>query len=440
MNALPPMVPAAPPAMGETVFALTLALLLVCPLAIAGVALINAGLGRSRSAAQALLGNLALVAISAILFLFLGGTLAGSLPGAHGSAGFTIHSGGKPWDWLGAGSFLLRGLASAVPQAQLALLFQFLAVAMTVLLPWGSGADRLRLAGGCAIAAVLSAIVFPLAAHWIWNGGWLAQLGVNFSLGAGFLDVGGAGTVHLLGGLSALAVVWVAGPRRGKFPKEGLSTAMPGHNAAYVLFGCLLALVGWLAWNAVGAILWLHAPLAALPGTTINTLLGASGALVTTFSVTRFRFGKPDASLCANGWLAGLVTSSACAALVSPVAALFIGGVAGVFTPLLVELLELALSIDDPSGAITVHGAAGLWGLLAAGIFAPQPGQLLAQLVGVAALLGLMLPLTYVLFAALNRIVPFRVEPDGERIGMDLHELGGGAYPEFVIHRDESYR
>ena len=287
---------------------------------------------------------------------------------------------------------------------------------------------------------MLAAWTYPLFAHWVWGGGWLAALGVNFTLGAGFLDPGGAGAVHMLGGLSALAVVWIAGPRRGKFPKEGLSTAMPGHNASYVLFGCMIALVGWLAWNAAGAILWLRAPLTALPVAAINTLLSASGALVATLSITRFRFGKPDASLCANGWLAGLVASSACAAIVSPIASLFIGGVAGLFTPLLVELLELALSIDDPSGAITVHGAAGLWGLLAAGIFAPQPGQLVAQLVGIAALLGVMLPLVYLLFAILNRVVPFRVDPDGERVGMDLHELGGGAYPEFVIHRDESYR
>ena len=440
MNPIPPIAPASVPAMSDALFALTLALLLICPLAIAGVALINTGLGRSRSAAQAMLGNLALVAVAAIVFALVGVTLTGALPGASASAGFTFHVAGKPWNWLGAGSFYLRGLGSAAPQAQLAVLFEFMAVAMAVLLPWGSGADRWRLAGGCAAAAVLAAFVFPLTAHWIWAGGWLAQLGSNFSLGTGFLDTGGAATVHTLGGLSALALVWVAGPRHGKFPKEGLSTAMPGHNAVYVLFGCLLALVGWMAWNAVGAILWLHTPLAALPGTAINTLLSASGALAGTYSVTHFRFGKPDASLCANGWLAGLVTSSACAALVTPVESVFIGAIAGIFTPLLVELLELALSIDDPSGAITVHGAAGLWGLFAAGLFAPQAGQLLAQLAGIAALLGVVLPLVYLLFALLNRMVPFRVDPDGERMGMDLHELGGGAYPEFVIHRDESYR
>jgi Amt family ammonium transporter len=134
------------------------------------------------------------------------------------------------------------------------------------------------------------------------------------------------------------------------------------------------------------------------------------------------------------------VTSSACAAVTTPLESIFAGAVAGIFTPLLVELLELALSIDDPSGAVAVHGAAGLWGLIAAGFFAPQAGQLMAQFVGIAALLGLVLPLVYLLFSLLDRVVAFRVDPDGERIGMDLHELGGGAYPEFVIHRDESYR
>ncbi len=436
MNPLAPIPPESVPAISDAAFALTLAMLMLAPLAVAGVALINTGLGRSRSAAQALLGNLAIVAVSVIVFALIGASLTGSLA----NTSIVLHAAGKPWSLLGRGPFLLRGLGNASPQTQLALLFEFMAVSMAALLPWGSGADRWRISAGCASAAILAAFVFPLAAHWIWAGGWLAELGVNFSLGAGFLDCGGAATVHVLGGLSALAVVWITGPRRGKFPKEGLSTAMPGHNASYVLFGCLLALVGWLAWNDAGAIIWLHAPLAALPGTAINTLLSASAALIATFTVTRVRFGKPDASLCSNGWLAGLVASSACAAIVTPGQSIFIGGIAGIFTPLLVEVLELALSIDDPTGAITVHGAAAIWGLLCAGLFAPQAGQFLAQLVGIAALLGIFLPLVYLLFALLNRVVPFRVDPDGERIGLDLHELGGGAYPEFVIHRDESYR
>ena len=423
-------------AMSETVFALAFVLLLIAPLALAGVALVNTGLGRSRSAAQAMLGNLVIVAVAAMVFAFWGASLAGA-PGAREVA---FHAAGKSWGVMGLEPLLLRGSESAAPQTQLALLFEFMAVAMAAMIPWGSGADRWRLVTGCAGAVVIAGLVFPLTAHWIWGGGFLAALGGNFGLGAGVLDGGGAATVHALGGLAALALVWIAGPRRGKFPKEGLSTAMPGHNAIYVLFGCLLALMGWLAWNAAGAVIWLHAPLAALPETAINTLLSAAAALLITFTITRVRFGKPDASLCANGWLAGLVTSTACAAVATPFEAIFAGAVSGIVTPLLVELLELALSIDDPSGAIAVHGAAGLWGLVAAGFFAEQSGQLVAQLVGVAALAGIVLPLVYLLFALLNRVVAFRVDPDGERIGMDLHELGGGAYPEFVIHRDESYR
>jgi Amt family ammonium transporter len=126
--------------------------------------------------------------------------------------------------------------------------------------------------------------------------------------------------------------------------------------------------------------------------------------------------------------------------VITTIQALVVGVIAGIATPLLVEVFELAVSIDDPSGAVSVHAAGGLLGLIAAGIFAGRPGQFLAQLIGIATLLGVILPLVYLLFWLLNRIVPFRVDPDGERIGMDLHELGGGAYPEFVIHRDDSYR
>ena len=426
-----------PPAtMTESAFVLVLVSLLMAPLAIAGVALINTGLGRSRSAAQSLLGSLAIVAVAAIAFALIGATLTGT----QGGASHIFHLAGMPWNWLGKGPYFLGGLATAPAQSQLGLLFEFLAVALAAIIPWGSGADRLRLAAGCAVAVVLGAIVFPLAAHWIWAGGWLSQLGVNFSLGSGFLDPAGAAAIHVLGGLSALAVAWIAGPRRGKFPPGGFATAMPGHNAVYILFGCLLALAGWLAFNVAGAVLWMHAPLAVLPVAAINTLLSASGAVAATFAVTRIRFGKPDASLCANGWLSGLVASSATAAIVSPIQSILIGLIAGVLTPLLVEVLELAASIDDPSGAIAAHGAGGLWGLIAAGALAPQSGQFIAQLACIAALLGLILPLLYFLFWLVNRIVPFRPDPDGERIGMDLHELGGGAYPEFVIHRDDSYR
>ena len=424
---------------------MNLLLCLVCtmllPLAAAGLGMIHQGLGRSRSAAHAMLATLCAVGISAILFVLIGCAWAGIAGGpAH-----CFVAGGKHWDWLGAAAFFPNGISAGTAGAPgfskaLTLCLGMFAAGLAAMVPLSAGTDRWRLAPICIASAGLAGFGFPLFVHWVWGGGWLAQLGLNFSLGAGFQDPAGAATVHVLGGMAALVVVWLAGPRKGKFPPGRFATAMPGHNAVYILFGCLLALAGWLAFNVAGAVLWLHAPLSALPGAAVNTLLSASGAVAATFAVTRIRFGKPDASLCANGWLAGLVASSATAGIVTPVQGLVIGLVAGVLTPLLVEVLELAVSVDDPSGAIAVHGAGGLWGLIAAGALAPQAGQLLAQLVGIAALIGIALPLVYLLLWVVNRFVPLRVEQDGERIGMDLHELGGGAYPEFVIHRDDSYR
>jgi Amt family ammonium transporter len=158
--------------------------------------------------------------------------------------------------------------------------------------------------------------------------------------------------------------------------------------------------------------------------------------------MTRTRFGKPDASLSANGWVGGLVASSASCAFLPPLAALLIGFIAGGLTTLSVEWLELRLRIDDPGGAISVHAVSGLWGLLAVGAFEHLPGssgsgQWLAQLVGIATLLGLVFPLTYGLNWTLNRFQPQRVGPDGERQGMDLHELGSNAYPELVAHLED---
>lgn len=428
------MMPSSP--MPPSCVALSVGLLLLAPFALGGVALINTGLGRSRSAAQSMLGSLAIATAALLGFALAGATFAAPALGA----GQTFLLSGKPFSWAGSGPWLLNGFAELPARVQVGTLFEMFAVVMAAVIPWGAGADRFRISAGVAAAAILATVVFPLLAHWEWGGGWLEGLGENFGLGIGFLDPGGAGAMHVLGGVSALCVLWIAGPRRGKFSREGHATAMPGHNAIYVLFGCVVAMVGWLGLNMAGALLWASFPATALQLVAINTLLAAAGALFAAFTVTRLRFGKPDASLCANGWLAGLVTSSACAATVTPMQAMFAGLVAGIVTPLLVELLELAFSIDDPSGALSVHASGGLWGLVVAGVFSHHSGQLIAQLVGVAALVGLVLPVVYLLFATVNRLVPFRVEPDGERIGMDMHELGGAAYPEFVVHRDESYR
>jgi Amt family ammonium transporter len=408
-------------------------LILLVPLAPIGLALLNAGLNRSRSAAQALLGSLCIMAVGAIAYIAVGW----SLEGFAGAASHSVSLGGVSWNWIAAGPLFLRGVRWTAPEGCAAAL-QMFAVGLAGLIPWGSGAERWRLGSGCAAAALLGGFVYPTFAHWVWGGGWLAQLGSIFHLGSGFLDPGGAATIQMLGGLTALVAVWIAGARRGKFPQNSPPAAIPAHQMVYVLFGCMIALVGWFALNAAGAILFAGVNPAGLTRTIVNTMLCACAALLAALMVTRLRFGKPDASLCANGWIAGLVASSAVAALVSPAAALFTGVVAGGLLPLIIEVLEVRCRLDDPSGGIAAHGFAGLWGLLAVGFLGRvTAGQLVAQLVGIATLVGLMLPLTYVLYRLLNRVAPFRSHPEGERIGMDLHELGAGAYPEFVTHSDE---
>lgn len=417
----------------ETNTILLLGMAALLPLVLAGLALINTGLGRSRSAAQSLLGSLTLAAIAAIVYCVVGSALTGFNGGP--SASFTVAH--VSWNWIGHSAPLAASRAWNTPACFQAIL-QIFVVALAALIPWGSGADRWRLAGAAFATALLAGVIFPLFAHWSWNGGWLAQLGANFHLGVGFLDPGGAATIQALGGLAALAIVWIIGPRSTKFSGNELPRAIPGHHVIYVLAGCFLLLPGWMALNGLGAILFAHVSLGSLARVEANTLFAASASLLASLLVTRARFGKPDASLCANGWVAGLVTSSAVAAYASPGAAILIGAAAGAILPILIEALEVRCRIDDPSGGIAVHGFAGIWGIFALGLLRGFPaGQMLAQLLGIATLVGLIFPLTYGLNLLGNMIVRYRASAEGERVGMDLDELGAGAYPEFVTYSDE---
>jgi Amt family ammonium transporter len=422
--------------------------IMLVPLAAAGLALIHQGLGRSRSAAHAMLSTLCALAIAAIAFAMIGSAWAGFVGGEEHA--FAI--GGVRWDWLGAGRFLGHDLHFDDPRSaglSRALIFclEMFAAGLAAIVPISAGTDRWRLRSICLASALLSAFIFPLFTHWVWGGGWLAQLPANFGLPA-FTDSGGAGVIQTVGGLMALSIAWIAGPRRGKYTADGIAAAIPGHNIVLVLFGCLLALVGWIGLDAATSILFYGAGPTQVAGIVINAALSASAGCLAAVAVTRARYRKPDASLSANGWIAGLVAGSAACVLVTPVAAIGIGLVAGVLVTYLIEIFELRLLVDDPGGAISVHAAAGLWGLLALGIFGQFPGSgpapdstraehILAQVVGVATLLGFMLPLIHAANLLLNRIAPYRVDSDGDWQGMDIRELGAGAYPEFVVHADE---
>jgi Amt family ammonium transporter len=396
-----------------------------------------------------MMSTLCVVGVAAVAYFVVGF----AWQGYPGLASHTLNIFGKEWSWLGAGRFFLRGVPLDGSRASLAVLLQLFSVGLAALIPLGAAAERWRLRACCLSTALLAGITYPLFAHWVWGGGWLASLGANYGLGLGFLDAGGSSTIQAVGGLTALSMVWLLGPRRGKYNLEGMPAALPGHNTVYVLFGCVLSLVGWMGLNAAGSILFAGAP----PGRTVlvvvNTLLSAAGAVLAAAAITRYRFGKPDASLSANGWVCGLVASSASCAFVPPAAALLIGLVAGALVTYSVAWMEAHLGLDDPAGAISVHALGGIWGVLAVGLFpraavvasaagaatpavAPS-GQMLAQIVGVATLVGFILPFTYSLNWLIDRIFPQRIPPEEERHGADLFELGAGAYPEFQTHTDE---
>jgi len=415
--------------------------LMLVPLAAAGLALIHQGLGRSRSAAHAMLATLCAIAIAAVVFVMFGFSWAGAGASAH-----SFGAGGVRWDWLGsapffAGAIHFDGSDAAALNSSLTLCLMMFGAGLAAMVPLSGGTDRWRLAPACWASALLAGFLFPLFAHWAWGAGWLAKLGTTFGI-SGFVDAGGAGVIQVVGGLMALSVIWILGPRRGKFAGDGMPAAIPGHNIVLVLFGCILALVGWIGLDSASSILLYGAGPQQVVGVIINAMLSASGGCLAAVAVTRARYRKPDASISANGWIAGLVAGSAACAMVTPAAAIDTGIVAGVLVTYMIEIAELRLRVDDPGGAVSVHAGAGIWGLVAVGLFGhfsygTRGGHMLAQLVGVAALLGFMLPLMYGSNLLLNQFVPYRVDNDGDWQGMDIRELGAGAYPEFVVHADE---
>lgn len=417
---------------------LCLVFILLSPLAIAGLSLIHQGLGRSRSAAHTMLATMCAMATAAIVFALIGSAWAGY----SGGLTHTLQLGGVHWDWLGAEPFFVKGLSNAENvniRGLLSLLLQICAVSFAAVIPVSTGSDRWKLSGVCVASGILAAIVYPLFSHAIWAGGWLAQLPATTGLPA-FNDPGGAGTIQVVGGMAALSVAWVLCARRGKYA-DGMPSAIPGHNIVLVLFGCLLALLGWLGLDCAVSMLFYGAQPNQLILTAINAILAASAGLLAAVATTRFRYTKPDSSISANGWIAGLVAESAGTFQLTPGKAVLVGLLAGALVPWLVELFERELLIDDPGGAISVHAGAGLFGLLLCALLCPAGGTVgvsfLSTLIAIATLLGVVLPLIHALNMLANRFIPYRVDRDGDWQGMDIRELGSGAYPEFVTHADD---
>jgi Amt family ammonium transporter len=416
----------------------------LAPLAVAGVCIIYSGLGRTRSAAHTLFVAISAAAVGAISYWAVGASIEGLSAAGIGSN-----------RWIALSPLFSRGITFDGSLASLNLSFKLMAVVMAVVIPIGALMERWRTRACCVSAAVTAGFIFPIYSHWISPVGWLGKVSWPGHAARGVIDVGGSGYIHALGGLIGLSLVWQLGARRGKYGLEGIPAALPGHNTVIVLFGCVLALVGWFGLNGAGALLRGGMTPLALPLVLVNTLLAPASAAGVTALITRYKFGKPDASLTANGWLGGLVAISAGCTLLAPATAVLIGGITGLLVPYIVDVLESHFAIDDPAGSITTHAVCGIWGLLATGLFA-QPhvsqlmglssprgmlfgdsAQLLAQAAAVAALIAFVLPFAYAFHWMLGRAFPLRIPATAERLGADLHELGGSAYPEFITHSED---
>jgi Amt family ammonium transporter len=428
----------------------------------AGFALVETGFCRARHAAHVMSTNFAIFGLGFVAFFLLGFPLMFGGYSYPGYFGFDQALGGPligsgSWVFLWQGGWLLNLDATAL--APVAGFFLYMAAFMdtTATIPTGAMAERWKWKAFVGWGLFCGAIYYPLFGAWTWGGGWLSQLGNSLGLGFGYVDFAGSGIVHAMGGAAGLAGAIVLGPRIGKFRRDGHPNALPGHNIPMAILGTFILLFGWFGFNAASTLAATDVRFAVAA---VNTAIAAAfGATTCMFYVMR-RIGKPDPSMMANGMLAGLVAITAPAAFVEPWAAALIGVIAGV---LVVEAIFFfdRRGIDDPVGAIAVHGVNGIWGVLSVGIFASgrygagwnltdtvataEAGvtgilydfglglrQLGAQTVGAVVICTLMLGLAYAFFKIQNAMIDGGIRPqvDDELEGLDLPEMGVQAYPE----------
>jgi Amt family ammonium transporter len=314
-------------------------------------------------------------------------------------------------------------------------------------IPTGAMAERWKFSSFIVFGFFLSMLSYPLFANWVWGGGWLSQLGKNFGLGHGHVDFAGSSVVHMVGGVTALAGAMVLGARIGKFNKDGSANPIPGHNIPMGILGCFILAFGWFGFNPGSSLAGTDLRIAVIA---VNTMLAsASGALAAMFYMW-IRFGKPDPSMSANGFLAGLVAITAPCAFVSSFWAFVIGLIAGILLCWAVFFVENTMKIDDPVGAIAVHGVNGAWGVLSVGLFSDGTygdglngvegtvrglfyggaSQFVAQIIGTVTCFVFIFGISWVFFKAMDAVMGMRVSPEVELEGLDVPEMGTHGYPE----------
>jgi ammonium transporter, Amt family len=426
----------------------------------AGFALVETGFTRSKNVAHTMTMNFMVYAIGLFGYWVCGYALQMGGVGAVASLGgtpglnheFTVTLFGKTFGLFGMKGFFLSGDTYDVGVFAL-FLFQMVFMDTAATIPTGAMAERWKWTSFVVFSFFLSMLIYPIFGNWVWGGGWLSQLGVNFGLGHGHVDFAGSSVVHLVGGIAALAGAIVIGPRIGKYAKDGTPQAIPGHNLPMAIAGTFILAFGWFGFNAGSSLAGTDLRIAVAA---VNTMLAsATGALAAMFYVW-MRYGKPDPSMLVNGMLAGLVAITAPCAFVSSGAAALIGAVAGVLVVWAVSFVERTLKVDDPVGAIAVHMFNGVWGVVALGLFADGtygdglngvPGtvrglfygdasQLTAEIIGVVACFAFAFPSFYLFFKLLGATIGNRVPADVEIEGLDMAEMGVLGYPTDDAGRD----
>jgi Amt family ammonium transporter len=352
---------------------------------------------------------------------------------------------GKAFDLFGTKGFFLSGDAYDVGVFAL-FLFQMVFMDTAVTIPTGAMAERWKWSSFIVYGFFMSMFVYPIFGNWVWGGGWLADLGANFGLGHGHVDFAGSSVVHMVGGVAALAGAFALGPRLGKFTRDGKPVAIPGHHIPMAIVGTFILAFGWFGFNPGSTLAGTDLRIAVIA---TNTMLASAGGAVAAMIIMMAKFGKPDPSMMANGMLAGLVAITAPCAFVSAPSAVLIGVIAGVLVVFSVFFIEGTLKVDDPVGAISVHGVNGAWGCLSIGLFADGkygdgwngvPGtvvaggsQFLAELIGVATCFAFVFVSFWIFFKILAALIGNRVSAETEMAGLDLPEMGALAYPEFSL-------
>lgn len=428
----------------------------------AGFALLTTGLTRAKNAGHMMMLNFAAFVIAWIAYYMVGfafqfgGTALNAAPGNLGGAmvlGHLLTVSGSHWGLIGLNGFLLQSGHSYDVSALALFFFEVVFMETAGYIIVGAIAERINFKTFIFAELLIGGIVYPIYGNWIWGGGWLSQIGSSLNLGHGAVDFAGSGVVHAVGGWTALALAILLGPRIGKFNRDGKPNAIPGHSIPYVVVGTFILLFGWMGFNPGSTLGSSDLRIAVIiENTATASVFGAAAAM----AYTAWVYGKPDISMACNGMLAGLVAITAPCAFVAPYAAAIIGLVAGLLVCVSVWFWDNVAHVDDPCGAVSVHGVCGAWGLIALGLFADgtygagwngiagnvtglfygDVGQFGAQLFSVVVSFCWAFGVTMLVFGAYKAVTSMRVSEEAEVLGLDEPEFGVSGYAGFVMERE----